>query len=62
MIIANNITAQIRLTVWQMKVALGGLQTSTDGLIYQPTKVRNIKKGRYIPSINGLSSGVHRTH
>ena len=43
-----------------MKVALGGLQTSTDGLIYQPTKVRNIKKGRYIPSINGLSSGVHR--
>lgn len=42
-VVANNITAQIRLAVWQMSKALNTCQSITDGGMYEPGKVNRLK-------------------
>ena len=42
-VVANNITAQIRLAVWQMSKALNTCQSITDGGMYEPSQVSGLK-------------------
>ena len=42
-VVANNITASIRLAVWQMNKALNTSQSITDGGLYEPDKVNKLK-------------------
>ena len=42
-VVANNITAQIRLAVWQMSKALITCQSITDGGMYEPGRVNRLR-------------------
>ena len=42
-VVANNITAQVRLAVWQMSKALNTCQSITDGGFYEPGNVNLLK-------------------
>ena len=55
-VIGNNITAQIRLAVWQMNKALNTCQSITDGGLYEPGKVCKIhQNATKKPSLETLS-------
>ena len=55
-VIGNNITAQIRLAVWQMNKALNTCQSITDGGLYEPGKVNKLHlKAKKKPSLETLS-------
>ena len=59
-VIGNNITAQIRLAVWQMNKALNTCQSITDGGLYEPGKINKLhpkvkETGKRKPSLETLS-------
>ena len=54
-VIGNNITAQIRLAVWQMNKALNTCQSITDGGLYEPNKVNKLHPKGKKPSLETLS-------
>ena len=58
-VVANNITAAIRLGVWQMSKALNTCQSITDGGMYEPNKVNKLKnnlKSSKRPCLETLSN------
>ena len=54
-VVANNITAAIRLGVWQMSKALNTCQSITDGGMYEPNKVNRLKSNSKKPCLETLS-------
>ena len=54
-VVGNNITAQIRLAVWQMNKALNTCQSITDGGLYEPNKVNKLHPKGKKPSLETLS-------
>jgi hypothetical protein len=55
-VVANNITARTRLSMWQISRTLQGLQSITDGCMYQPMNILAFRKNeRKKPSLESLS-------
>ena len=54
-VVANNITAKARLGVWLVSRSVKGLQSITDGYMYESSKIYRLKNDMKSPGLETLS-------